>query len=244
MRVAVLADVHGNLPALRATLAEIDRGPVDAIVVAGDVVGGPLPRECLELLSARPERVHWIRGNSEREAVNVYDGEPPADGPAGRAAAWSADALDRRWRDALAGWPITLAVDGVRFCHGSPRSDDEILTGATPADVLADALSAVTERLVVGGHTHRQFIRAVRRRLTYANAGSVGLPYEGRPAAFWMLVVDGVPVPRETRYNVDRAVRELRTAGLAFDDQLARSLLDPADPEQVSALLEHMAGRE
>ena len=83
MRVAVLADVHGNLPALRAALAEIDRGPVDAIVVAGDVVGGPLPRECLELLSARPERVHWIRGNSEREAVNVYDGEPRADGPAG-----------------------------------------------------------------------------------------------------------------------------------------------------------------
>jgi predicted phosphodiesterase len=139
MRIAVLADVHGNLPALGAVLAELDRDPVDAIVVAGDVVGGPLPRESLELLNARAEGVHWIRGNSEREAVSVYDGEPPADGPAGRAAAWSADALDRRWRDALAGWPITLVVDGVRFCHGSPRSDDEILTGATPADVLADA---------------------------------------------------------------------------------------------------------
>ena len=80
--------------------------------------------------------------------------------------------------------------------------------------------------------------------MTYANAGSVGLPYEGRPAAYWMLVVDGVPVPRETQYDVDRAVRELKATGLAFDDQLGRSLLNPADPEHVTALLEHMAGRQ
>ena len=73
MRIAVLADIHGNLPALRAVLAEIDQDPVDAIVVAGDVVGGPLVRETLELLGARRQPTRCI-GRLEREAVAIYDG--------------------------------------------------------------------------------------------------------------------------------------------------------------------------
>ncbi len=84
VRIAVLADIHGNLPALRAVLDELDREPVDAIVVAGDVVGGPLVRETLELLAARREPTRWVRGNCEREAVAIYDGAPVSDDPAGR----------------------------------------------------------------------------------------------------------------------------------------------------------------
>jgi predicted phosphodiesterase len=128
MRIAVLADIHGNLPALRVVLAELDAEPVDALVVPGDIVGGPLVREVLELLRERPEPVHWVSGNSEREALAVYDGEPPSDDPAGEAAAWSAKALDSEWRDELASWPIALELDGVMFCHGTPRRDDEMLT--------------------------------------------------------------------------------------------------------------------
>lgn len=131
----------------------------------------------------------------------------------------------------------------MRFCHGSPLRDDEILTTATPDDVLADALAGVTESLVVGGHTHRQFIRDLGSGLTYANAGSVGLPYEGRPGAFWMMVIDGVPELQQTTYDVDGAARELQASGLAFDDQLQRSLLRPVDPDQVAAFLERAAGR-
>ena len=151
VRIAVLADIHGNLPALRAVLDELDREPVDAIVVAGDVVGGPLVRETLELLAARREPTRWVRGNCEREAVAVYDGAPVSDDPAGRSAAWSAKALDSRWRDELAAWPISLAFDDVRFCHGSPRRDDEILTRTTPDDVLTEALADVAEPLIVAG---------------------------------------------------------------------------------------------
>jgi putative phosphoesterase len=244
MRIAVLADIHGNLPALRAVLADVDRAGADALVVAGDVVAGPLVRESLELLYGRSEPVHWISGNSEREALAVYDGGPPADTPAGEAAAWSAHALDGHWRDALASWPIALTLDDVLFCHGSPRRDDEILTTATPDSVLTEALGEVGTPLVVGGHTHRQFIRTLETGLTYANAGSVGLPYEGRPAAFWMIVADGVPQPRETSYELDAAIEELRAAGFdAYDAQLRRSLLDPADPDAVAAMLERAAGR-
>lgn len=244
MRIAVLADIHGNLPALRAVLNELDQEPVDAIVVAGDVVAGPFVRETLELLDARREPTRWVRGNSERDAVAIYDGAPVSDDPAGRAAAWSAQALDSRWRDELAAWPISFALDDVCFCHGSPRRDDEILTRATPDDVLSEALADVAEPLVVGGHTHQQTVRNVRETLTYANAGSVGMPYEGRPAAFWMIVEDGVPTPRETSYDLHEAVRELRTSGYAdVEEQLAGSLLDPTDPDWVAAFFEHGAGR-
>jgi hypothetical protein len=88
-------------------------------------------------------------------------------------------------------------------------------------------------------YTHRQFIRKVRDGLTYANAGSIGLPYEGRPGAFWMMVNEGRPELRETSYDLAAAVKELRAAGFAkFDAQLERSLLEPADPDEVSAFLE------
>jgi putative phosphoesterase len=244
MRIAVLADVHGNLPALRAVLAQLSREPVDAIVVAGDVSGGPLVRAALELIDARPEPVHWIAGNSERETVAVFDGGEIPDTAPGRAAAWSSGQLDVGWRDALASWPIALALDGVCFCHGSPRRDDEILTRGTPDAALVEVLGDVPEALVVGGHTHQQLIRRVRDGLVYVNAGSVGLPYEGTADAFWMVVADGVPQLRKTAYDQPAALAELRAAGFPdVDDHLDGSLISPVDPDWVTAFFEHTAGR-
>jgi predicted phosphodiesterase len=244
VRIAVLADVHGNLPALRAVLAELDREPVDAIVSAGDVCGGPLTRAALELLEARSEPVHWIAGNGERETVAVLDGAEISDDPAGRAVAWSSGQLDDRWRATLAGWPIALALDGVHFCHGSPRRDDEILTRGTPEAALAHALADVPETLVVGGHTHQQMIRRLPDGRVYANAGSVGLPYEGRPDAFWMLVVDGAPQLRGTGYDQSAALDELRASGFPeLEKHLEGSLVSPVDPDWVTAFFEHTAGR-
>jgi predicted phosphodiesterase len=244
MKVAVLADVHGNLPALRAVLADARREDVDATVVAGDIVGGPYPREALDLLADQPLDVKWVRGNSEREAVAAWDGAPTPDDETGRAAAWSARALDRAWRDRLSSWPIGLALDGVRYCHGSPRRDDEILTRGTPDHVLRDALVDVTEPLVVGGHTHQQMIRELQGAPTYANGGSVGIPYEGRAGAFWLIVEDGQPRLRETGYDIPAALEELRASGFAdVDAQLQESLLDPTEPAWVTAFFEHVAGR-
>jgi putative phosphoesterase len=244
MRVAVLADIHGNLPALRAVLAELDGEPVDAIVVAGDAVGGPYPREVLELLASRPERLLWISGNAEREAVAAWDGAPTEEDPAGRAAAWSANAFDRRWRDELESWPISVELAGVRYCHGSPRRDDELLTTQTPDDVLAEALDGVSETVVVGGHTHQQFIRTVPGAPVCVNAGSVGIPYEGRPGAFW-LIMDGTgPELRETAYDVDAAIDEMRASAFpGVTDLVQESLLEPIDPGWVAAFFEHTAGR-
>lgn len=244
MRIAVLADIHGNLPALRAVLRELNADRHDAIVVAGDVVAGPLVRQPLELLASRPEPVHWLRGNCEREAVAAFDGVAQTDDEAGRDAAWSARALDRAWRDALDGWPVSLSLDGVCFCHGSPRSDHELITRLTPDEVLLELLAGVSESLVIGGHTHQQMVRSLSASLTYANAGSVGLPYEGRGGAFWMTVDDGSPQPRETTYDLDTAFGELRASGYPNVDELfEESLVRPADPDEVAAFFETAAGR-
>lgn len=244
MRIAVLADIHGNLPALRAVLRELDTDPHDRTVVAGDIVAGPLVRQPLELLASRTEPVHWLRGNCEREAVAAFDGVAQGDDQAGRAAGWSARALDRRWRDELESWPVALSLDSVLFCHGSPISDEELITRLTPDEVLLELLAGVSERLVVGGHTHQQMVRRLHDGLTYANAGSVGMPYEGRAGAFWMTVDDGVPEPRETSYDLDAALKELRGSGYpGLDEALKESLVEPIDPSEVSAFFERAAGR-
>lgn len=148
MRIAVLADIHGNL---RAVLAELDADPVAAIVVAGDQVAGPFARATLDLLDGRAEPVRFISGNGEREAL-AADPEAVLGPGASGTAVWAARDLGQR-RAALRDWPIRLSLDGVCFCHGSPRRDDEIITRATPDDAIAVMIAATNEPLVVGGHT-------------------------------------------------------------------------------------------
>lgn len=235
MTVAVLNDVHGNLPALEAVLAELDGGPTDAIVCGGDVVWGPYPSECLEPLRARGAL--FLSGNTERLVLGASDERH----------AWALARLSDEQRSFVAGWPATLEldVDGlgrVLFCHGSPRSDEEILTAATPEDVLAEALAGVEAEVVVCGHTHHQFDRRVGG-VRLVNAGSVGLPYEGVRGAFWTRLGPGVE-PRRTEYDVGAAAERLRASGLpGIDELLEASLLEPMPREEAIAEFEAMAGR-
>jgi len=100
MRVAVLADVHANLPALEAVLAEVDAAGVERIVLLGDSALGPLPAETLDLLVSLGEQAVWVHGNREREQVSAYDGVLE-DGPNAAPARDSAALLERRHRDLL-----------------------------------------------------------------------------------------------------------------------------------------------
>lgn len=210
MRVAALCDVHGNLPALEAVLAELASLDVDRIVCGGDVLGGPFEQECVERLLEHDAA--FVRGNAER-----LEGPP--------------------WLREL---PVSLALGGVRYCHGSPRRDDEILTRVSPDERVLAALAGVEERLVVGGHTHVQFVRELGPR-RFANAGSVGRPYEGRPGAFWALV-EGTEIElRHTPYAVDAAVAAIRASGYAEAEALCSTLLEPEDPDEVSAYFESLA---
>jgi predicted phosphodiesterase len=241
MRVAVLADVHGNLPALDAVLAELSAEPVDLVVSGGDVVAGPMPAEVLSRLLALAETVPmlWIMGNADRETIGAFDAGVAADrdDPAGRAARWAAERLDRAGRDFLATFAVSAAADGVRYCHGSPRSDLEILTAASPRRRVDAALAGVTEPLVVHGHTHHQYDHG-----RVAGAGSVGMPYEGRAGAFWAIVEHGRVRHRTTAYDLAAAGATIRATGYPdAEDLLAESLEDPIPRREVLAVFEQAA---
>jgi predicted phosphodiesterase len=244
MRVAALYDVHGNVPALDAVLADVERAGVDLIVWGGDVAAGPMPRETIERMQAAGGR--RVMGNTDRQMVEDFDAgrtSADTDDRVLRTMYWAVEQLDRAGRDYLAAFEpaVSLDVDGLGptlFCHGSPRDDDERITRATPAERLAPMLAGVAERTVVCGHTHQQFdLRCGDHRVL--NAGSVGMPYEGDAAAFWLLLGPGTEL-RRTAYDVPAAVAALRATGMpgVEDTILRRSLMEPADPDEMTRFLE------
>src|SRR3954469_16023714 len=160
-RIAVVSDVHGNLPALEAVLADIEDEGFDVVVSGGDVVPGPMPAECLERLRALGDRIRWVMGNADREVVAAFDGALPADpgDPIARDAHFAARRLDRAQRDLLASFAPTVALPGVLVCHGTPASDTAILTPRSSAERFAAAVAGVEEPVVVGGHVHMQFLQ-------------------------------------------------------------------------------------
>jgi putative phosphoesterase len=248
MRIAALYDIHGNLPALDAVLAEVDLLDVDAIVIGGDVVPGPMPVETIDRVRALGDRARFVMGNADREVVAMFDAGTRVEDVSEewmRMSAWGAGRLDRPRRDFLAGFApdVRLEADDlgpVLFCHGSPRADTEIITALTQPARLAPMLADVAEPLVVCGHTHNQFaLEHDGRRVV--NAGSVGMPYQGAAAAFWLLLGPDVDL-RRTDYDVDAALDAMRATGAPdLDEQLRESLIDPLDAETVARMFEERA---
>jgi putative phosphoesterase len=190
VRVAALYDVHGNLPALEAVLAEV---PDDAtILVGGDVVaGGDRPGETLERLRALGDRVLWIRGNADRELTPGEEGlAPPGALDATRAA------LSDEQIAFLHGLPPTVQIGRTLYCHATPRNDVDVFTERTPEDRLAPIFAGVAADVVVCGHTHAQFDRTIAGKRV-VNSGSVGMPYEDAPGAYWTLDLEH----RRTEYE-------------------------------------------
>jgi len=217
MRVAALYDVHGNLPALEAVLEEIERDGVDVVVSGGDLVSGPLGRACLERLLAAG--AVFVRGNADREVPELAD--------------------------LVAQWVLTVELDvedlgRVLFCHATPRSDDEIITRVSPEERVAAALEGVGADVVVCGHTHVQYDRRAGA-LRVVNAGSVGMPYEGRRGAFWAVLGPDVEL-RRTEYDVEAAARVLEATGYAGAADQIGWLLDPPDPDKTSEYFESQVG--
>jgi putative phosphoesterase len=243
VRVAAVYDVHGNLPALDAVLAELEALDVDAVVLGGDIAIGPMPRQTLERLLGLGESALFLRGNVDREV----GADPPGtgDGIWVDRIRWTAAQLDRGQRAWLAALPDTqtVAVDGlgpVLFCHGSPRSDDEILTRISPEERVAAALGRVEEDVIVCGHTHVQYDRlAAGKRLV--NAGSVGMPYEAEPGAYWALLGPDVEL-RRTSYDLEAAASEIRATGFPGADELAaENILTVPSAKEATERFEQLA---
>jgi putative phosphoesterase len=239
MRVAALYDIHGNLPALDAVLHEVEQAGVDVIVAGGDLAWSPLPSATLARLLDLGTRCRYLRGNADRGVVDDFD----------RSRGEDATPDERAQRDFLAGLPLqfVLDVDGLGptlFCHGSPRSDTQRITTATTDERLRRILAGVDPTVVVCGHTHRQFDRRLDA-YRIINAGSVGLPFEGRRGAFWALFGPGVEL-RRTDYDLNEAFLWLRAAGMprGVSRRLKVSMLDPADPDEVAEYFEGVALEE
>ncbi|HWL65635.1 MAG TPA: metallophosphoesterase family protein, partial [Actinomycetota bacterium] len=195
--------------------------------------------------------VHAIRGNADRELVEGYDqaskggGAGEEDDIWGLRAAWTAQQITTDQRDFLAGLPETKTFDVmgiglVRFCHGSPRSDEEIITAVTSDARLRRILAGVEEELVVCGHTHIQFDRVVDGTRV-VNAGSVGMPYEDEPGAYWALFGPEVSLKR-TVYDFDEAAERIRNSGFPEADEHARQLfVELLSREETAQFFERLA---
>jgi putative phosphoesterase len=221
LRVAALFDVHGNLPALEAALAEAEPA-ADVIVFGGDLVWGPWPAECLRLAESLGERAVFIRGNCERL---VLEGASPAH-------AWARDRLSADESARIETWPAmeALDVDGLGrtlFCHATPRSDEEILTPESRPEAWAEALAGIEHELVVCGHTHLQFdcrLGGVR----VVNPGSVGAPTI-RPVAWWAVLGPTVSL-RTTAYDTEATIAAA-SRFVADPSALVRWLREPPSYE-------------
>jgi putative phosphoesterase len=235
MKVAALYDIHGNLPALEAVLRDV---PDDAmIVIGGDTAAGPMPAETLERLLALGDRALWIRGNADRDGG--VENELWR-----RRADWMWEQLGDENRAFLTGLPETasLTIDGLGealFCHGSPRSDEEAITALTAEERLRAILADAGAPLVVCGHTHHQFDRRLDG-VRVVNAGSVGMPYEGRSGAYWALFGPEVE-HRRSEYDLEAAIASIRASGYPEPDELAETLAAPPSAREAAEVLEQRA---
>ena len=241
-RVAVLSDVHANVPALRAVLAEPDVAAASLVVFNGDLTWGVDPDETVAIVKGLGSRAVCVRGNSERYVRQITTG---AASPATPRQEWIPAHHGTGALAFVGSFPFSVVVDvrglgAVRFCHGSPRSDNEAVTPGTSAERFAEMTAGIEEDILVTGHTHLQFDRRVGARRS-VNPGSVGLPYhrDEPGVAHWALLGPDVQL-RSTRYDVRESVAAGRAAGDPGHERIVELLLTPPTPEEIIAEAEEL----
>jgi predicted phosphodiesterase len=254
-RVAALYDIHGNLPALEAVVKEIREARVDRVVVGGDVIPGPMPRETLDCIVGLGVPVDFILGNGELAVLaqmaatddpttvtywGTRTGGPPPE-PVVAALRWTALQLSAELEQLLSSWPKTfrLSINGlgqVLFCHGTPRSEVECFTRLTPEDQLLPIFEGLDTQMVICGHTHMQFDRMVGK-VRVVNAGSVGMPFQQPTGAYWLLLGPDVQL-RCTAYDLAGAAERVRTTAYPQAEAFAaRNILNsPSEADMLKTI--------
>lgn len=260
MRVAALYDIHGNLPALEAVLSELDAAKPDNIIIGGDVVPGPMPREVLARLRQLDVPTHFIRGNGELAVLDEAVGKPaPVPDHVRPVLQWTARELSAAELELLASWTKGLhfswtaignggggaGAGNVRrlrafFCHATPRDENEIFTRLTPEEYLAPIFADAKAPLVVCGHTHMQFDRTIGKTRV-VNAGSVGMPF-GRTGADWLMLSDDAGIElRHTDYDLAAAAARIRATNYIQAQEFAEKyvLNPPSEDEMLDLFTRH-----
>ena len=230
MRLAVLSDVHGNLPALEAVLADAAaQGAPDVTWVLGDLVAFcPWPAETLARLRALPN-VAFLQGNTDRYLVTGRRPTLPVHSPEDWVAAparlagrdgnfrWTVERLSYADYEFLRDLPPRLEMEAPGYgrvvaVHATPTDDETVLLPDTPDEEVLRYLSSLDTRLLLYGHTHRPVDRTVGG-LRLVNDGSVGLPLDGDPRpAYALLDFEGGQYTvsiRRVVYDVEMVVAEL-----------------------------------
>jgi putative phosphoesterase len=232
MRVAAIYDIHGNLPALEAVLEEIRHKKVDQIIVGGDVLPGPMPRESLDRLRDLNAPAQFIHGNGEVAVLQQMADKEPSRVPQAYwpVILWTAEQLHPQHQQWLSTWPatVTLEISGlgsVLFCHATPQNENDIFTRLTPEDRLQPLFEKLNAAVVVCGHTHMQFDRKIGQTRV-VNAGSVGMPF-GEPSADWLLLGPDIQF-RHTAYDLANAAERVRSTEYPHaEDFAAHNILNP-----------------
>jgi putative phosphoesterase len=239
-RVAALYDIHGNLPALDAVLEEVRTWGAELIVVGGDILPGPMPRDVLDRLLALGSPVEFVHGNGESAVLAVMAGRVPTAVPERfrYIIDWTAAQLTETHRERMSRWPLTVRVPidrfgEVVFCHATPRNDTEIFVRTTAEEKLRPIFDPLGVRLVVCGHTHMQFDRVVGQTRV-VNAGSVGTPF-AEPGAYWVSIGADVAFHR-TAYDLSKAAEVIRGTSYPGAQEYAdKSILAPPTEAEMLA---------
>jgi putative phosphoesterase len=226
LRVAVITDIHGNLPALESTLAAIDTIGVDQVYCGGDLVGyGPSPNEVCALLAERD--IPTIYGNYDHAIARDLDDcgcayRDEHDRKLGeRSIAWTLANTSRESKEYMRVLPFDLRFQvGTRrvlLVHGSPRKVNQYLFEDTPDSVFERLARQSDADVLVFGHTHKPWIREIAGVL-FVNCGSVGKPKDGDArSSFALLELAGdnvVASIERVPYDTERVARDVAAAGL------------------------------
>jgi len=221
--IALLYDVHGNLPALEAVVADAEAQDADRWVLGGDyaLFGGWPAETVARLRELRP--AVWIRGNGERWTADPGSAPDNPVVPGAIAAAWAA--LGEETVTELAALPAGVEDEGALVCHGSPPSDVRSFL-PQPAEDEAELLEGVAQPRVYFGHTHLPFRRVSEvRGIELVNPGSVGMPFDGDPRAAYALVhPDGEIEHRRVAYDHEASATRVRNFAEPWTETVARRI--------------------
>ena len=234
-RIAVISDIHGNLPALEAVMEDLNRCSPDEVLVAGDLVGrGPGGRQVVERIAATGWRV--LRGNHEDLLLLIRTGSMPAnlEGTAmGAAAQWMAHELDDQSAEFVSDLPFSLRSElspqALLVVHGSPSGVSDGLGPWTSDALLEDHVRATEAEVLVCAHTHRPLDRRFADGRV-VNIGAVGLPFNRLPKAHYAIFdTSGEEVQVERRvvdYDIEATVDTYRRSGFADHSPVIAALLE------------------
>ena len=242
MKIAAIYDIHANPIALKAVLTDIETNNIDLIIVGGDVVSGPMPKETLDLLQNVKSPIRYILGNAETEVLRYLNGEK-INGLSERAnqeARWVSKQLSDENIELINSWSKFVEIHSkelgtILFCHGTPRSDVEVFTKVTPNKKLRQLFENVDASVVVCGHTHIQFDRKIKN-IRIVNAGSVGMPF-GKTGADWLLIDNSINF-KHSDYDLEEAAKLIQKSNYPYAETfvLNNVLKSPSESDALEML--------